>query len=39
MNDDEFERIWKEPVVGLSRLLPLNIPAGTEENHENPQSV
>jgi hypothetical protein len=34
---NEMERTWKNTV--MTNVLPRNLPAETEENHEKPQSV
>jgi hypothetical protein len=31
--------MWKEAVVAFHRVLSRNLPGGTKENHENPQSA
>jgi hypothetical protein len=36
--NDEIERMWKEMVVSLSKVISRHLHAETEENHEKPQS-
>jgi hypothetical protein len=36
--NDELERMWKEAVVALFKVLSRHLPGGSEENHEKPQS-
>jgi hypothetical protein len=33
---DELERIWKEAVLALFKVLSRHLSGGTEENHEEP---
>jgi hypothetical protein len=36
--NNEYERIWKEAVVVLLKVLPQHLPGGSEENLEKPDS-
>jgi hypothetical protein len=36
--NDEFERMWKKSALALCYVLSQNLPVGTEENHEEPQT-
>jgi hypothetical protein len=34
---DELEKMWKEAVLAYFKILSLNLPGGTEENHGTTQ--
>jgi hypothetical protein len=34
----ELQRMWREAVVALFKVISQNFPGGTEESHENPHS-
>jgi hypothetical protein len=36
--DDEFEKVWMEPVVAYFKVLSWSLHVGTEENHDKVQS-
>jgi hypothetical protein len=35
ISNNELERIWKEAVVALFKVLSQALPGGTKENHRN----
>jgi hypothetical protein len=37
--NNKLERMWKKVVMTWFKVLPWNLPRGTEENHKNPASI